>query len=227
MGVLSVADPPGAANVNSHSWTVHIIDDDRGLRCSLAFLLEAAGYTPRVYASGESFLDGGAFHAGDCLILDIRLDGMDGLELLETLRRRGIRVPVICVSAYADVRIVAHAFRRGAVDFVEKPCPPDLLLGRVEEVFKRIGREAQEETQHETMPRRLEDLTVRERQVMDLLVQGQTVRQVADQLGLSHKTVQVHRAHILDKLNADSVPELLWELLTCERCTSFLRPPEV
>ena len=186
---------------------VFVVEDDAAVRDSLRLLLEVAGYTPELFGSGEEFLSGAARPMHGCLIADVRLPGMSGLDLHAEIKRRGMALPVIFVTGHADVPMAIAALRQGALDFLEKPIDDDALLASVraalaprQPVAERMGREAQA---------RLERLTPREREVLELVVAGCSSRAIGDRLGISVRTVENHRAHVMEKMQAASTAQLI------------------
>jgi FixJ family two-component response regulator len=188
---------------------VFVVDDDTEVQRSLRWLLEAAGHAVRTFDSAEEFLEAADPDHPGCLILDVRMGGMDGLELQETLNEREVGLPVILVSAHADVPIAVRAMKSGALGVLEKPYSDKVLLRHVDEALAedaaRRGREAREAAVQE----RVETLTPREREVMGLVVHGSATKQIAHQLGISPRTVEIHRARVMEKMQAGSVAELV------------------
>ena len=188
---------------------VHIIDDDASVRDSLSLLFSVRGYRTATFASAEDFLDAAKPDWAGCIVADIRMPGMSGLELQGALAGRGIQMPVIIVTAHGDVPSARAAFRAHAVDFLEKPFDENEPLDAVESAFAieraRLGsRERREQGQ-----RSLELLSPREREVLDLLVQGLHNREVAERLHISARTVEVHKARVMSKLDARNVADLI------------------
>lgn len=184
--------------------TVFLVDDNDGFRDSTAWLLETAGYAVRAFPSGPDFLDAyaQARHEGEhCLVSDIRMPQMSGLQLQEELLRRGIRIPVVFVTAHGDVPLAVEAMRKGASNFLEKPFSDEALTEAVEVALAnaRGGRGAA----------LLARLSPREKQVLDLVVASKPNKIIADILGISIKTVELHRANMMHKLGVRSVPELM------------------
>ena len=183
---------------------VYLVDDNDGFRDSTAWLLETAGYQVLPFASAERFLDALATgrHEGDtCLVSDIRMPGLSGLQLQEELIRRGTRLPLVFVTAHGDVPLAVEAMRKGASNFLEKPFGDQALVDAVEVALSsaRAGGDAA----------LLGKLSPRERQVMDLVVASKPNKIIADILGISIKTVELHRANMMHKLGVRSVPELM------------------
>lgn len=189
--------------------TVHIVDDDGAVRDSLSLLLSLRGYRTACFESAEDFLAAVAADWSGCVIADIRMPGMSGLELQGELARRGLRMPVIIITAHGDAASARAAFKAQAVDFLEKPFDADSAVAAVEAA---LGRERSRLAAEETLQRReqaLGTLTAREREVMRLLVLGLPNGEVAAQLGISPRTVEIHKARVLAKLGARNVAELI------------------
>jgi two-component system response regulator FixJ len=188
--------------------SVHVIDDDDAARDSLAFLLENAGMEVRTYGSARAFLEQ-SIPAADCLITDIRMPEMSGMELLRELSRRGIRLPVIMITGHGDIPLAVEAMRLGAVDFIEKPFQDETLLAAVRGANARRGQTSQIDAERATIMARLGSLSARERQVLHGLVAGQHNKAIAFDLGISSRTVEVYRANLMNKMNASSLSELV------------------
>jgi len=191
------------------AWTVFVVDDDAAVRDSLAFLLEAAGFAVRTFDSAEAFLDALRPDWAGCLLTDVRMPGLSGVELQETLARRGVELPVIVMTGHGDVPLAVRAMKAGAVDFLEKPFDDAQLIERLrqcraEDAARRARRAARAHRREA-----LERLTPRERQVLACLVAGKPNKIIAAELGISPRTVEVHRARVLEKLEARSLPELV------------------
>jgi FixJ family two-component response regulator len=189
--------------------TVFVVDDDPGVRKALSLLLKSVGLNAEVYASGQEFLTAYDPQRPGCLILDVRMPGMSGLELQDTLRARGMTVPVIILTGHGDVPMAVRTLQAGAVDFVEKPFREQVLLERVQQALQQDVARRRAEAQHADARARLRLLTPRERQVLDLVVAGRHNKGIAAELGVSMKTVEFHRSKIMDKLQADSVAALV------------------
>lgn len=196
--------------------TVFIVDDDPYVRTSLARLLESAGWKTACFASAEEFLAGYNPAAPGCLVLDMRLEAMSGLELQTALKSRNVRIPVIIISAYAEVRKVVDAMKEGAVDFLKKPFADDALLSCVSTALERDVRIREKQAALEYGMQRLMKLTPRERQTMDLLAAGKSTKEIATELQISPKTVDNHRHKVLQKLQVDGVVGLVHLLYRME-----------
>lgn len=189
--------------------TVFIVDDDASVRRVLSQLFELEQLPARVFSSAEDFLAQVGPEQAGCLLLDVRMPGVSGLELQEGLRTRGIELPIIFMTAYADVATSVRAMKAGAFDFVEKPFNDQLLL---EAVHRALRQDAQRRTvrhDRETIVQRIRSLTSRERQVLERVVAGRTNREIAEEWGISEKTVKIHRGRVMEKMQADSLAELV------------------
>jgi two-component system, LuxR family, response regulator FixJ len=191
------------------SGLVHLIDDDEDVRRALAFLLGTAGMAVKVYESASVFLERCEDFESGCVVSDVRMPGINGVELLTRLQQRRARMPVIIMTGHADVPLAVAAMKEGAVDFIEKPFSDDVLLAAIRVAFERdrnAGRPAGEVAQIQT---RLASLTAREKEVLDGLLAGFPNKTIAYDLGLSPRTVEVHRANVMTKMGASSLPELV------------------
>jgi two-component system, LuxR family, response regulator FixJ len=189
--------------------TVFIVDDDEALRRSLQWLLESVTLKSESYASGKEFLDTYDPERPGCLVLDVRMPGISGLDLQEMLTSRGITLPVIIVTGHADVPMAIRALKAGAFEFVEKPYSDQVLLDRIHQAIALDADRRRDGSRKADVIARLALLTPREREVMDLVVRGKANKQIANALSLSPKTIEVHRAQVMKKLRADSVAELV------------------
>lgn len=186
---------------------VSVVDDDAGVRDSIRLLLESANYAVKAFGSARQFLD--EKHAAACLIADIRMPEMDGLELQQEIVRRGSGLPVIIITGHGDVPLAVRAMKAGAVDFIEKPFDDELLLSSVQRAIE-IGRKTRGAAAEAAAAERLLALlTPRERTVLEQLVIGRSNKVAAYELGISPRTVEIHRAHIMDKMNARSLSDLV------------------
>ena len=184
---------------------VYVVDDDPGMLDSTVWLLESVGIQALPFTSGQAFLDACTPSPHACVLLDVRMPGMGGLNVQEAMRQRGLDLPVIFVSGHADVPIVVRAFRAGAVDFIEKPYNEQLLLDSVQQALSR----ATPSGGLDTVKARLASLTPRERDVLLPLVQGYTNREIAEQLGVSIKTVDLYRSRVMKRMEAEHLPALV------------------
>ncbi|HYG91026.1 MAG TPA: response regulator [Azospirillum sp.] len=193
---------------------IHIVDDDEAIRDALSWLLQSRDVRAETWASAEAFLDAWTPAMAGCLLLDIRMDGMSGLELFDRLRERGCRLPVIFLTGHGDVPIAVSALKKGARDFVEKPFNDNDLVDRVIEALAYDAEQRVREAGQASVAARLATLTQRERQVMDLVVAGRLNKVIADDLGISMRTVEVHRAHVFEKMGVKTAVELARLLAT-------------
>ena len=189
--------------------SVHIVDDDAAVRDSLSLLLSVRGYRTACFASAEDFL--AAVQPGwtGCILADIRMPGMSGLEMQGVLAARGMRMPVIVLTAHGDVHSARAAFKAHAVDFLEKPFDDQALVEAIESAFARERARLTDAEVREGRTRLLDPLTPREREVLDLVVRGEHNREVGERLGISPRTVEVHKARLMAKLGATTLAELI------------------
>lgn len=189
--------------------TVYIVDDDAAVRDALGLLLSLHGYRTAFFADAEAFLRAWSPALRGCMLLDIRMPGMDGLTLQKTLRERGCRLPVLVITGHGDVDSAREAFRADAVDFLEKPLREAQLVAAIEEAFLRQARDSRAGPAHADYARRHASLTPREGEVMQLVVAGRHNREIARDLGISVRTVEVHKARMMEKLQAPTVADLV------------------
>lgn len=187
---------------------IHIVDDDEAIRDSLSWLLQSRSLDCRCFASGESFLDHWRPDLPGCILLDIRMGGMSGLEVFDALEARGSRLPVIFLTGHGDVPMAVSALKRGAFDFVEKPFEDNVLVDRVIEALRLDATQRASSASIDSLKARLQTLTTRERQVMELILAGKFNKVIADDLGISMRTVEVHRANVFDKMGVRTAVEL-------------------
>ncbi|MEO6185129.1 MAG: response regulator transcription factor [Steroidobacteraceae bacterium] len=188
---------------------VFVVDDDTGVRSSIRLLLKSVGIAATPYGSAKDFL--AAYDAAQpgCLILDIRMPGMSGLELQQELNRRGAVIPVVFITGHGDIPMAVEAMQQGAFDFLQKPFRDQDLIDRVQRAVERdhLHRRSLQET--DGIQQRLASLTPREHEVLGLLTQGKQNKVMAADLGLSQRTVEIHRAHVMEKMDARSVAQLV------------------
>ncbi len=187
--------------------TVFVVDDDAAMRDSLGMLLRASGFRVETYPSAPLFLEHYRPELPGCLILDIRMPGMSGLELQEELNRRQAHVPIVFLSGHGDIPMAVRAVKKGAFDFVEKPFNEVRLIDAVRDAIER-GSGRRNGTAEPEAARRLERLSAREREVLDRMLEGKPTRMIAVELYISEKTVEFHRARIREKLGVTSLAEL-------------------
>jgi FixJ family two-component response regulator len=198
--------------MSMHPGIVYVVDDDEAFRDSVAWLLQTNGYQARLFSDAESLLKDikpGSGGPPRCVVLDVRMPGMSGPEAQETLVQRGIDVPIIFVTAHADVPIAVTAIKRGAFDFIEKPFAENELLKRIEEALSFATESAAQQTQVASIKTRLESLSDREKQVLDAVVNGKMNKTIAYDLDISIKTVEAHRARVMEKMEANSLAHLI------------------
>ncbi len=189
--------------------TVYIVDDDANVRRFLSGLISSIDLEVEAYGDGKEFLDAYRPRKHGCILLDIRMPGMGGLELQRELRERAIRLPVIFVSGHGDVEIAVCAMKAGAVDFIEKPFNNDHLLDRVQKAVAESLNAHRTQARQDEIERRIASLTPRENQVLDLVALGETNKSIAQQLSISQRTVEIHRAKVMEKMHAGSLAELV------------------
>src|SRR4051794_10332853 len=188
---------------------VYVIDDDEAMRHSLEFLLGSVDYEVTLFESAQVFLDGIAKREFGCVVSDVRMPGIDGIELLRRLQTLNCRFPVIIMTGHGDVPLAVEAMKLGAVDFLEKPFDDNLLIGMVEAGLKRAEPEARDEAVTREIATRVETLSPRERQVMDGLVAGLSNKAIAREYDISPRTIEVYRANVMTKMQAGSLSELV------------------
>ncbi len=193
---------------NNHG-IVHLVDDDAAIRRSVGFMLKTSGYRVETYESGTDLLKASADLDNGCILLDIRMPGMDGLEVQHALQEKGVSLPVIIMTGHGDVSLAVRAMKAGAVDFIEKPFEKDALLASLEEGQRRLSRKGATDDRMRDAAVRLQALTPRERDVLDGLAQGLPNKTIAYDLGISPRTVEIHRANLMSKLGVRSLSEAL------------------
>ncbi len=195
--------------MKNHEQCVYIVDDDAAVRDSLSLLLGLNGFHTLPFASADDFLR--VFDAtwSGCLLLDIRMPGTDGLALQVALKERNVALPIIFMTAHGEVATVRTALKGGAVDYLEKPVDPDAMLAAVRAALEADSAERNKGARAGLSEQRLRTLTPREREVFELVIQGQQYRQIAAALGISPRTVEVHRARLMEKLGVRNISELV------------------
>ena len=190
---------------------VFVVDDEPAIRDSLAMLLRSVGLATRTFESAQAFLDAFQPVPNSCLLADVRMPGMSGLELQETLRTRGLKVPVIVLTGHGDIAMAVRAMKAGAADFIEKPYNDQVLIDAVHRALaaSREPAAAQPAADRAGIEARLATLSPREREVMQLVIEGKPNKVIATRLGLSTRTVEVHRAKVMEKMQAASLAELV------------------
>jgi two-component system, LuxR family, response regulator FixJ len=188
---------------------VHVIDDDEAVRQSIEFLLRTSGVTARTYDSASAFLDVLPTIESGCIITDVRMPGISGIDLLRHLGEMQIRIPVIVITGHGDVPLAVEAMKSGAVDFLEKPFEEDLLLRSVRSALNRSQENAARDAERAEVEARLATLTNRERDVLEGLVAGKPNKIIAFDLAISPRTVEIYRANVMTKMEAASLSELV------------------
>jgi two-component system response regulator FixJ len=188
---------------------VHLVDDDEAIRRSVSFALKTSGFLVRTYENGSELLKAAPVLDPGCILLDIRMPGMDGLEVQEALKAKGVGLPVIIMTGHGDVTLAVRAMKAGAIDFIEKPFEKALLLSAIDHGFSRLKQSAASIGQANEAIVRLRLLTSREKDVLAGLAQGLPNKSIAYDLGISPRTVEIHRANLMTKLDAKSLSEAL------------------
>ena len=188
---------------------VHLVDDDEAIRRSVGFMLKTSGYNVRTYESGVELLKAGPNLEPGCILLDIRMPGMDGLEVQAALRDKGVTLPVVIMTGHGDVSLAVQAMKAGSVDFIEKPFEKAVLLSAIEHAVDRLKKSAANHDRADEAAVRLQALTPREREVLDGLAKGLPNKTIAYDLGISPRTVEIHRANVMSKLGVRSLSEAL------------------
>ena len=202
--------------------TVYVVDDDDAIRDSLRWLLEANDYKVELYDSGESFIAKYDPNAIAVLVLDVRMPGMSGLEVQEHLPARKADLPIIFITGHGDVPMAVRALKKGAVDFIEKPFQQAALKAQVEHMLNEARERRMKNERQSLNEALLAKLTPREQQVLERIVAGRLNKQIADDLGISIKTVEAHRASIMDKTNSGTVADLMRVVMDTSQPAKFL-----
>jgi len=198
---------------------VHIIDDDPTIRETLRLLLSTEGFEAKSYSSALEFLSAMSPSNTGCVVTDVRMPGMTGVELLNEVHARGLNVPFIMISGHADVPLAVHAMKLGAVDLLEKPFAPEALIDAIRNALKLSKDQQASQLEAQDIIARFSTLSGREREVLAKLVEGQPNKVIAYELGISHRTVEVHRANVMRKTQAGSLSELVRMSLTAARAS--------
>ena len=188
---------------------VHVVDDDEAMRDSMAFLLRAENFQVQTYADAADFLTALPQIKVGCVVTDVRMPGMSGIELLQRLRELKVSLPVIVVSGHGDVPLAVEAMKTGALDFIEKPFDDDVILRAVRLALSAQAVDSQRQAQKATINSRLESLSNREREVLEGLVAGHPNKTIAYDLGISPRTVEIYRANVMEKMQARSLSDLV------------------
>jgi two-component system, LuxR family, response regulator FixJ len=206
---------------------VHVIDDDEAIRESLAFLLESAELDVRTYESANAFLETLSRDAHGCVVTDIRMPGVSGIELLRQLKTMGVALPVIVITGHADVPLAVEAMKSGAVDFIEKPFDDDAFLSTIRSALRQHEKDARREAERSEIHARLAALSGRERQVLEGLVAGYPNKTIAFDLGISARTVEIYRANVMTKMQANSLSDLVRMALVAGVLAPGTPPPHL
>jgi FixJ family two-component response regulator len=189
--------------------TIYVVDDDEGVRNSLRFLLRSVGLASRPFASAHEFLESYDPKHPGCLVLDVRMPGMSGLELQQQLNLRGAIIPVIFITGHGDIPMAVEAMQHGAFDFLQKPFRDQDLIDRIQRALERDARSRAALAHHEQIRERFNSLTPREREVLALMTRGKPNKVMAAELGVSQRTVEIHRARVMEKTGAASLAQLV------------------
>lgn len=189
--------------------TLYVIDDDKAVRDSLCWLLESINYQVKGYESGETFLQDYSIHMQGCLILDIRMPGISGLQLQQELSEHPFSMPIIFITGHGDVPMAVQAMKQGAYDFVEKPFNEQSLLDKIQLALQVDKQNAAKRLEYDSILARLTTLTRREREILELVIHRYTNKMLADELNISIKTVEAHRSHLMDKMRVNNSQELV------------------
>lgn len=188
---------------------VHLVDDDEAIRHSASFMLRHAGYIVKTYKDGIDFLEAVTSEMEGCILLDVRMPGMDGLAVQAALKQRGIKMPVIILTGHGDVPVAVEAMKGGAIEFLEKPYEKAALTRAIGNGFAQLESQAVGEVRSAEARAKLTKLTPREHEVLECLVDGLTNKAIADELSISPRTIEIHRANMMEKLEADSLSSAL------------------
>ena len=189
--------------------TVYIVDDDQSIRHAMELLMRSVGLDYEIFHSADDFLTGHTNDRAGCLVLDIRMPGMGGLELQEQLNELGSTLPIIFITGHGDVPMAVEAMQKGAVDFIQKPFRDQELLDRVREALQTDRERRNEREEKAEIHSRMQKLTNREREVLELVVTGKPNKVIAYELGVSQRTVEIHRARVMEKMQAKSLADLV------------------
>jgi len=196
--------------------TIYVVDDDEGVRNSLRFLLKSVGLTTRTLASAREFLDTYKPGQPGCVVLDVRMPGMSGLELQQQLNLRGAIIPVIFITGHGDIPMAVEAMQHGAFDFLQKPFRDQDLIDRIQRALERDTRNRATLAQHDRVRVQFDSLTPREREVLTLMTRGKPNKVMAADLGVSQRTVEIHRARVMEKTGAESLAQLVRMVMDLE-----------
>ncbi len=189
--------------------TVFVVDDDQAMRNSLKWLIESVGVQVESFSSADDFLAQYQPGRSGCLVLDVRMPGMSGLELQEHLAERSIHIPVVIITGHGDVPMAVRAMKAGAIDFIEKPFNDEVLLDAIRRAIAYEEQQRSFHNEHLQIKQRLANLTPREHEVMEMVTDGKSNKEIANILGVSAKTIEAHRARVMEKMQAGSLAELV------------------
>jgi FixJ family two-component response regulator len=189
--------------------TIHVIDDDEAIRLALSLLLQSAGHEPVTFDSSETYLRTVPADPDACLVLDLQMPGLSGLDLMDELAKRGPLLPIIMLTGHGDVPMAVAAMKRGALDFLEKPFEDTALLGLIDRATALLDQRRGERQVHDQHAQVLAQLTPREREIMERVVKGQSNKVIAIELDISERTVEIHRGRVMKKIGVRSVAELV------------------
>ncbi|MEW7981753.1 MAG: response regulator transcription factor [gamma proteobacterium symbiont of Phacoides pectinatus] len=201
----------------SDTLAVFVVDDDQAMRNSLKWLIESVGMRVETYGSADEFVSNYYPGRAGCLLLDVRMPGMSGLELQEQFNHRQIRIPIIIITGHGDVPMAVRAMKAGAVDFIEKPFNDELLLESIRNALARDTEHRSCQAEQAEITARLGQLTPREHEVMEMVTDGKANKEIAQALGVSAKTVEAHRARVMEKMEADSLADLVKMVMAVSR----------
>ena len=207
--MLVLVKSPSMMSATEKIPTVFIVDDDPAIRIAMQALMESVNLDHEIFASADDFLAAGTDKRAGCLVLDIRMPGLGGLELQQELVERGDPLPIIFITGHGDVPMAVEAMQKGAVDFIQKPFRDQDLLDRISEALKTDRERRKEQQKHAEISQRTDRLTNREREVFALVVTGKPNKVIAYDLGVSQRTVEIHRARVMEKMQARSLADLV------------------
>ena len=205
----SVVSSKSTLSTSISQSTVYVVDDDEGMRKSLRWLIETLGVAVKMFPSAASFLEDYDAHGPSCLVVDVVMPGMTGLELQHELRQRGDEIPVIVLTAFGDVPSAVDAMKHGAIEFLEKPVDHDLLLERIRQGLAEDSERRQNRDAVQVIRDRMAELTPRQNEVLDLVIEGLSSKEIAARIHVSFKTIEAHRASIMKTMEAGSVADVV------------------